>query len=225
MALLCAPRRDPDLPEAARNADGSAAPEIPIRLHDNAGGFMVAALALNFLGFFVGFGHQFFLVRLATLPELAMTLPEQSNLHALRMLAGGCGYAVGLAWTGWQWRVWPFWTIGAMMLVVTLAGTFAPGVAVLAAAIALGGAATSMCNQLSLFYSIGGGAVRRGRGAGLTESALALGGACGPLFGGIAAVLVGTPRAALIVPLIPLAACVAIWLKALPRRAPPPDCA
>jgi predicted MFS family arabinose efflux permease len=149
-----------------------------------------------------------------------MTLPEQSNIQGLRMLCGGLGYVVGVVWTGWHWRVWPFWTLGGLMTVVTLLGGFAPNVPVLAVAIGLGGVAMAMCNQMSLYYAIGSGVVKRGRGAGLTESALALGGGAGPLLGGVAASLMGSPRGALFATLVPLAGCALIWSRALPRRSP-----
>lgn len=220
--LVFAPRQEageaPSPTGRVSDPTGLPAPPAPaLHIHRHARAFLFAALGLNFLGFFVGVLHQYFLVRVATLPEFSLSLPEQSNLQALRMMASGVGYALGVAWTGWHWRRWPFWALGGLMTVVTLLGGFAPGPAPLAAAIALGGLTTAICNQLSLFYAVGSGAVKGGRGAGLTESALAFGGASGPMLGGLAASLAGTPRAALFVPLVPILACAALWAWLLPR--------
>lgn len=224
-AIVCAPRNEHDEPSHLPvPPPGTVPPEpdVPPQVHGHARGFLVAALALNFLGFYVGVTHQHFLVRLATLPELDLTLPQQSNIQSVRMLGSALGYLAGVAWTGWHWRRWPFWMLGGLMTVVTLLGGLAPNAIVLAAAIGLGGMGAAMCNQISLYYAIGSGVVKRGRGAGLTESALAIGGGCGPLLGGLAAVLAGTPRGALFAALLPIAACAALWLKVLPAGAPRP---
>jgi hypothetical protein len=71
---------------------------------------------------------------------------------------------------------------------------------------------------MSLHYAIGGGHMSGGRGAGLNETALAMGGASGPLVGGILARMMGTPRGALFAPLLPLAVCVVVWMKLLPPK-------
>jgi hypothetical protein len=102
------------------------------------------------------------------------------------------------------------------MTLVTLLAGFSPNAIALGAAIGLGGAGTAMCNQMSLYYAIGSGTVRQGRGAGLTESALAIGGGCGPLLGGIAAVMMGTPRGAMFAALLPITLCCVLWWKVLP---------
>lgn len=104
------------------------------------------------------------------------------------------------------------------MLAVTIMSGFAPNPLWLTLAIGLGGVGAAMCNQMSLYYAIGGGHMSGGRGAGLNETALALGGASGPLVGGIIASLAGTPRGALFAPLLPLAVCIVVWWRLLPPR-------
>lgn len=221
-AIVCAPRNENDLPSPHLPSPPPGgvppAPDVVPQVHAQARGYLVAALALNFLGFYVGVTHQHFLVRLATLPELDLSLPEQSNIQSLRMLGSALGYLIGVAWTGWHWRRWPFWTLGGLMACITLLGGFAPNALLLAVAIGLGGMSTAMCNQISLYYAIGSGVVKRGRGAGLTESALAIGGGCGPLVGGLAAVMAGTPRGALFAALLPIVACGVLWWRVLPGK-------
>lgn len=217
--LLCAPRNENE--EArARAAEDPSAPEVTFEPHPHARAYLYGGLSLNFLGFFVGITHQYFIVRLASVPELSMTLSQQSNLQALRMFCAGLGYIIGVAWTGWHWRVWPFWLIGSLMTIVTFVAGFAQNPAGLAVGIGLGGIGSALGNQMSLYYAIGGGSVSGGRGAGMNETSLALGAAAGPLIGGSIASMAGTPRGALFAPLIPIAACVLLWTWLLPRAAP-----
>lgn len=215
--LLCAPRNENEEARARAAKDPSSAPMVTFKPHPHARAFLYAGLSVNFLGFFVGIAHQYFIVRLASLPELAMTLSEQSNLQALRMFCAGAGYVIGVVWTGWHWRAWPFWLIAAGMTLVTFLTGFAQTPAALAVGVGLGGIGSALGNQMSLYYAIGGGSVSGGRGAGLNETSLALGAASGPLIGGAIAGMAGTPRGALFAPLIPIAACLLLWLKLLPR--------
>lgn len=220
--LLFAPRNENREAEEEHRLDPENSP-VTLRAHPHARAFLYGGLTLNFLGFFVGIMHQYFVVRLAVVPELEMTLSQQSNVQALRMLCAGSGYVLGVVWTGWHWKTWPFWSLGALMLTVTLAAGVAPNPVWLAAAIGAGGFGSAMCNQMSLYYAIGGGAVRGGRGAGLNETSLALGAGSGPLVGGVLAGLAGTPRGALFAPLLPIAVCVVLWMRILPRAFGEPD--
>lgn len=208
-AATCAPRPDR---EAGVEIDprGETLAEPPGALAPRRA-FLIVALALNFTGFFFGITHQTFLVRLATLPEFDLSLGEQSNIQALRLLAAMGGYLFGIYTNRWHWRRWVLGAVLVWMAAVSLLGGLAPGPGVLTLAIFLGGFATSFANQISLYYAIGGGVVSQGRGAGLTESALALGAGLGPMFAGIAASIASTARAALFVPLGPIAVSLVLW--------------
>lgn len=224
-----APRPDPEVElAAAGNNDSapsaeaavpnaSAKPTTVQPLHPNARAFMQAALALNFVGFFMAFTHQTLLVRVATLPEFDLSPSLQSNVQSLRLFAAMVGYLVGAGWNGWHWRRWTVWAIGVGLLIAVVGAAFAPNVWTLTVFIGIGGVCTALCNQLSLYYSIGGGVVGRGQGAGMTETALAMGGGLGPLLAGMAASVAGTPRAAYAVPLVPLLICFVLWARIFSR--------
>jgi MFS family permease len=205
---------DPD-PHGAQT--GEALPPLKFRRP-----FFLAVLALNFTAFFINITNQVFLVRLAQIPDLAMTLSEQSNVHTLRMVGGMAGYGLGVLWVGWHWRRWLFAAVAGWLGLMALISGSAPSPWILAAAMCLCGLAISFSNQMSLYYAVGSGVVSRGRGAGLTESALALGGGTGPLIGGYVAALSGTPRAALLIGIVPVALSLLIsWrLLRLPNKAP-----
>jgi len=214
--------RTPASEEAAADRDAPAAltVEIPGAPASGLHRFLYAALALNFLGFFVGFGHQTLLVRIATIPELSMSFSEQSEVQSYRMMGAMLGYAIGATWSGWQWKRWPFWVIGFWILAVTMGAAFAPNTTVFTIAIGLGGIATALGNQLSLYYCVGAGMLSRGRGAGANEIALGGGAAIGTLAGGLAAQVAGTPRAALFVPLVPIIVAMCVWGYVFRRRQP-----
>lgn len=207
---LCAPNPDPDSPAMAP-LDTSTDSAKPLPLHKNAMAFLRLALSLNALGFFVAVTHQTLLVKFAELPEFQLSFPDQSNVQSLRFFGAMTGYGIFALWPGWQWKTWPLGLLVTWLAAISLLAGFAPNAVILTIAIGLGGVATAACNQMSLFYSIGGGAVARGRGAGLNETALAVGGGLGPILGGLAANLTGNPRAALFLPLVPIAIVGLLW--------------
>ncbi len=209
LLIFCPPKRE----ESSASRDGKLEKphEEPSIAESERWKFFLAVLALNATGFFVAITHQTFLVRLGKLPEFSLPLPLQSNIHMLRMFCGAGGYALGAFWNGWHWRRWPFWVAAVWLGIASLLAFVAPNAWVLGGAMALGGVATSFGNQMGLFYCVGSGVLGRGRGAGVNESALALGGAVGPFLGGIAAQFAQNPRAALLVPIAPLGLCAVAW--------------
>ena len=217
--MLCEPVRLLELESEAQHDRAPAKPQEAMPPLDVRRKFMIAALALNFTGFFIGLTHQTFLVRIASLPEFSLSLTQQSLIQGSRLTGGILGYACGAAWVGWHWKRWPFWLAGAWLTGVALISGFAPNGLVLGIGIAIGGLATSFGNQASLYYCIGSGVVEGGRGAGLSESALAAGGGIGPLTAGFAAAAVSTPRAACFVGILPLAISFVIWSR-MPSRGP-----
>ncbi|MBI1785080.1 MFS transporter [Candidatus Sumerlaeota bacterium] len=217
-----APRRDEGAGPIQTAVDSSGE-TTTVSIHPAGAKFMYAAMMLNFTGFFTALIHQVFLARLGKLPEFSLSLTQQSNLHTARIIMGILGYSIGAFTSGWHWKRYPLFLGAAGLTTASLLAAFAPGPAVLAAAFCIGGVSTSFGSQMSLYYSVGGGVMKRGRAAGLNESALALGGGLGPFIGGQIADHAGTPRAALFVPLIPLALCAALWIKSLGRIPPRQD--